>query len=372
MVEWSDAHKYNSFNSYKGLTYFEQYRIIADWFAKKKDVGLPAPVEASIDPIATCNLKCYYCNSQRYLRDNPDEMQGKKFLSYKEMKDLIVFFKEWGVKGVCFGGGGESLMNKHTWSMPSLVAANGMQSAIVTNGTVMNDTIAMEMQYCRWVGFSVDAADRETYEKIHGVDMFDTVIENISTLVERQRSKGFGMEIAFKFLILPENNHQIFEAGVLAKNLGVQDFHVRPVDLERKDYKGEPYEFDTGAINKQLQRCHQLDDENYRVFTVRHKYRDNLQVCQNFNRCLASPLVLQCCTDGNSYVCVDHRIEERFRLGAFLPDGKEILKWWGSDEHRYLLDSIKPHEECSRCTWSAYNEQIEKTVLEDRLCCSFP
>ena len=154
--------------------------------------------------------------------------------------------------------------------------------------------------------------------------------------------------------------------------MGVQDFHVRPVDLERKDYRGETFEFPMEVIEDEFRKCHELATEDFRVHTVTHKYNSNLQVTHKFSRCLASPLVIQCCTDGNAYICVDHRIEPKFQLGDHFPNPEKIIEWWGGDHHREVIKSIKPHEECSRCTWSEYNRQMIEIIEEDRMCLAFP
>jgi len=380
-MEWSETNVYNSFNSMKGLTYYEHYRKIMAWMNKETDAKLPPPREVSIDPITSCNLECYYCNSQRYLRKNPNEIPANRRVMKKQyMRDLIRFLAKWGVEGFCFGGGGESLLHPAVHTLPAYVASLGKQSAVVTNGTVMNFTLLKELCYCRWVGFSVCATDAETYTKVHGEDMFVKVIDNIRQLVVKRKEEGGGfprMDIAFKFLILPENYTKIYEACKLAKDLGVQDFHVRPVDLERKDYRGEPFEFPMEVIEDEFRKCHELATEDFRVHTVTHKYDARLQVSHKFSRCLASPLVIQCCTDGKVYICVDHRNEGRFCIGEHYPNPEKIKEWWGNENHREVVNSIRPHEECSRCTWSEYNRQIEKVIPisdggRDSMCVNFP
>ena len=83
--EWSQGSRYNSFNSYKGLTYYEHYKKILKWLDGKGE--LPAPIEASLDPINACNNNCYYCNSQRYLREQPAHLKrwGRDY-----MEDLLI------------------------------------------------------------------------------------------------------------------------------------------------------------------------------------------------------------------------------------------------------------------------------------------
>lgn len=106
-MEWSNANKYSSFNSYKGLTYYDHYRKIKNWLDGKGT--LPAPIEASLDPIKACNDHCYYCNSQRYINDTSSTRRwGKDFI-----EETLIKLALWGVKAFCWGGGGEALLNRN-------------------------------------------------------------------------------------------------------------------------------------------------------------------------------------------------------------------------------------------------------------------
>ncbi len=378
-MEWSDKNKYNPFNSDKGLMWYERYEKILAWYKGEKNAKLPPPIELSIDPICSCNLDCFYCNSQRYLEFDKTLVPAGKKLSKRYMQDLIEFGSKWGIRGVCLGGGGESLLNQDCWGLPSFSSARKLTSAVVTNGTIMSGDIARQLLYCQWVAFSVDAADSEVYQKVHGVDLFDKVIDNIKFLVNANQEHKH-VDIAFRFLLLPENSHQIMDACALARELGVKNFHVRPVDFERKDFKlGRKLDLEIDKIQDQYALCHSMETEDFRVFTATHKFDDKFKPVHKFNKCLASSLLLQCCTDGYCYACVDHRVEERFKLGAFynIPSrGKTnpeiILTWWGSDAHRELVRSIKPDEECGRCTLAEYNRQIEEVVERDSMHRWFP
>ena len=88
------------------MTYYEHYKKIVGWLEGKNE--LPAPIEASLDPISACNNRCYYCNSQRYLEDEPLQLKrwGRDY-----MEDLLITLSVWGVKGFCWGGGGEATLN---------------------------------------------------------------------------------------------------------------------------------------------------------------------------------------------------------------------------------------------------------------------
>ena len=353
MIEWQDQNKYNSFNSYKGLTYYEHYTQILGWLEGRNPL-LP-PIEASLDPISGCNQRCYYCNSQRYLKGH---YFGPRRWGRDYLEDILIDLALWVVKGFCWGGGGEALLNPRLPGMTKFGVDLGMECAIITNGVAFTDELIEELLLCRWIGISLDSADPEVYKKVRGTDDCLKVLENVRKLTAK-RTKT---DIAIKVLVLPETIDAILYTCQVAHDLGVQDFHVRPVDFERKDYPlAQRLNLDMPKIQAIFEACHKLETSTFHVYTVTHKYDGEFHVKHDFKRCLASPLVTQICTDKKRYICVDHRLESRFEI-----------KDWGSEEHRELLLGIDPVKECSRCTWSEYNRQMEEVVLRDGMCRNFP
>ncbi|KKK71562.1 hypothetical protein LCGC14_2912680, partial [marine sediment metagenome] len=299
------------------------------------------------------NLDCYFCITQSYMKGVKHEK-----LSLEYMKRLVDFLSDWGVRGLCISGGGEPTLHR---GLPELIdyAKDKMDVAVVTNGTKYIE----EFKYCRWVALSVDASNREAYKKIKGRELFDQVMVNIKKMV-----RANGADYCFKFLILPENQYEIYDACKLAKELGVQDFHARPVDFERGDIENSrPLDMDVESIHRQFEMCHSLETDEFRVHTITHKFDSEFHVKYDYEKCLAAPLLLPVLTDGNSYLCVEHKMEEKYRLGSC----EDILSWWGSDKHRQMIKDVVPKEDCSRCIYSSYHQQIE-AIKNDRMCLSFP
>lgn len=350
-MEWSVRNKYNSFNSYKGLTYYGNYRDILKWLDGNGE--LPPPIEASLDPINACNNNCYYCNSQRYLRNEPAHLKrwGRDY-----MEELLVDLSLWGVSAFCWGGGGEATLNLRLAEMTRMGVLLGMECSIITNGVYMDSDLVDALLLSRWIGISLDSANPKVYKAVRGTDDCKRVLSNIGKLVDKRKYT----DICVKALVLPETIDSLALTCEIVKNLGVQDFHVRPVDLERKDYNGERADFDRKKLDDIFAELHDMETGDFHVYTVTHKYDNELHVKHDFDRCLASPLVAQICTDKKYYVCVDHRLEPRFEV-----------KGWGSKEHRELLKGIDPHTECARCTWSEYNKQVE-AIENDTMCRNFP
>ena len=102
-LEWSKKSQYNSFNSFKGLTYYKNYKQIIKWL--DGDPYLPPPVEVNLDPVKGCNLNCYFCITQSYMKG-----VKRKLLPLDYMLRLVDFLKDWGVRGLCISGGGGAIV----------------------------------------------------------------------------------------------------------------------------------------------------------------------------------------------------------------------------------------------------------------------
>ncbi len=334
---------------------------------------LGPPVEVNLDIFAECNLNCYFCIGQRYLVDHREEVGPMRQLPTEYMLRLVDFLADWGVRGLCISGGGEPTLHKGLAKVIRY-AASKMDVSVVTNAVKWEEPVVEALPYCRWVALSVDAATRGTYAVVKGRDKFPQVLHNLVRLHLWRAGHSINnraADLCFKFLILPENQYEIYDACKMAKSLGVQDFHARPADFERPDIKGHrKLELDRDAILQQFERCHEEETEDFHVYTISHKFNADFHVEHQFQQCLASPLVLPLLQDGNGYLCVDRKMEADFRLGSAYPNPESILEWWGSDSHRDLIKSVDIGS-CSRCTWSAYQSQAV-AIRNDSMSLSFP
>jgi pyruvate-formate lyase-activating enzyme len=349
MTEWSKANKYNPMNSDKGLAYYEHYKKIMGWMDGKNE--LPAPVEASLDPIAACNNKCYYCSSNRYM-DSRAKRWGRDYF-----EDLFSELCEWGVKGFCWGGR-EATLNLRLADATRMGVLLGLEGAIVTNGVYLPDDLLDALLLCKWIGVSVDTTSPEVYKQVRGTDDCVKVWTNIKRIAGKKTKTTLGV----RALVLPETIDTLYSTALMARESGANFVHIRPADLERKDLAiAQKMNLNIPKIQEIFDKCHELETDKFAVYTITHKYDENFKVKHNFRRCLASPLVLQKCTDKKNYLCVDHRMDPNYEV-----------KEWGSKQHLDLINSIVPDRDCSRCTWGSYNTQMEQVVVEDRMHLCFP
>jgi MoaA/NifB/PqqE/SkfB family radical SAM enzyme len=361
--EWSEKNIYNSFNSFaKGLTYYEYYESINNWRLGK--IKTPrSPVEVSLDPIHACNLKCSWCNASRYLKEGLENRR----MSDEHLMKLITFLAKWGVRGTCWGGGGESLLHSKMQDGLELAYSLGLENSIATNGTLFNSNlINTAIKTCKWIGMSIDAATKETYFESRKIDLFDKAISNLQELSERSKSTNSQVDIAYKFLIFKENQHEIYKACELAKKIGVKTFHCRPASYTHQGMElklDNPY--DMNLIEEEFEKCRELEDKSFNVFLIRHKFNPDFSAKRDFSQCWAGPLCIQICADNNVYNCPDTRHLESFKLGEHYPNPEKILEFWGSKKH-YNIVFNEACKICNwRCTFGYYAKQFQDLFIDN-------
>lgn len=363
MKEWHNKDKYCSYNSWKGLSYVKWYESIIDWKNGKRKVPLP-PIEVSLDLFHFCQNACSFCNASRYIAKG---LKNKR-ISDKHLINLIKFLGDWKVKAICYGGGGESTLHTKLPDVLLLSKKLKIDNSIATNGINFYDKlIEVSAKTCRWIGISVDASTIKTYKAIKQTDHFTTVIENLKKLVKEVERQKTNCLITYKFLIFDKNQSEIYDACKIAKDLGVHEFHARPADFSHQGMKERQKQnpYNINSILEQFNKCHQLRDENFGVFTVVHKFDKDFLPIKNFKQCWASPICIQLCADGNIYLCPDMRHQEFYKLGRHYPNPENILKVWGNKKH-YDLVFKKGKKRCkTRCTFAPYNIQMERLYINN-------
>lgn len=361
--EWSSP--YNEFNSIKILFFKEHLKAIIE------GKFLP-PITVDTDPTNLCNFNCIWCNAKGFRGQSPFSMTPDHLLK------LADFYKEWGVKSTCVAGGGEPMLNPGFAPFLRRLDKNGIKSGVISNGSFMNDENAEAVaRHSSWCGFSMDAGSREVFMKVKGVKekgMFDKIVGNIKKLVNVKKSLNSKIEITYKFLLHPFNVADVYRAAKLAKSLGMNTFHLRPVcwDNLYSQEHDKPINFSSyvGAIEREIEKAKKLEDEHFKFYSVRHKFGEKFERKINFKKCLATPLLATFGADGNVHLCFDVRGKKEWILCRHYPDPREILKVWGSDRHKKIIESINI-DKCPRCTFGPYNEIIEKAIIEDKMFLDF-
>lgn len=361
--EWQSP--YNEFNSIKILGFKENLEAIV------KGKFLP-PINVDTDTTNKCNFNCIWCNAKGFRCKKPSS------LSEKHLLNLADFYKEWGVKATCVAGGGEPMMNPGFAAFLYRLHKNGVKSGVITNGSFLDEKNARAVAECSsWCGFSIDAGSNDVFMKVKGLKdkkMFDEVINNIRNLVKIKKQLKSKVEITYKYLLHPFNAKDIYKAAKLAKALGMNTFHLRPVcwdNLYNQEHeKAVNFSDYIETIESEIQKARALEDKNFNFYSVRHKFGEKFERKINFQKCLATPLLSTFGADGNVHLCFDVRGKKEWILCSHYPDPRKILKVWGSNRHKKIINSINV-KKCPRCTFGPYNEIIENVIIKDKMFMDF-
>ena len=360
--EWSTP--YNPFNSMKNLVHSANFEAIL-----KKDKILP-PIVVNYDLTNVCNYNCNFCMFANRERTDPS---GKEFRSSRasipkgHSLTLPKLWKEWGVKAVCMGGGGDPTCHPDYLPMIEEIGKQGLDLGMPTNGYLVNNQNAWDIiaKNNKWIGFSIDAGNKEDYAATKGVPAhyFDKVIDNLHHIAITKRNLESKLNIGYKFLIETTNYSSIYDAIKIASIIGCNTIQVRPAisPNQVKLFKEHGDE-----IWDQVERGRKdFETEDFKVMGVTHKFKPNMEKKHDFEQCRATMLTSTWCADGNVYLCTDTRGNPWALLGQHFPDPQKFIDSWGSQEHWDVVNKIDFKNKCDRCTLTAQNEYFEKVFIND-------
>ena len=149
--------------------------------AAQSEILKSMPVIVNLPAGSKCNLRCVFCTDRS---ENPPF--DYKHLSYQDMVNLLSFTERASAVGLY--GWGEPLFNPAyqqaveylTNEKPSLFLH------ITSNGVLLDDRwrqVLLNKNHIS-LNISVNAVGSESYKKLMGFDFFNTVRDNITSLVE--------------------------------------------------------------------------------------------------------------------------------------------------------------------------------------------
>jgi MoaA/NifB/PqqE/SkfB family radical SAM enzyme len=327
---------FSSFNQTKALMWKEQIDGILN------NDFLP-PVGAVIDLTNRCTLKCKWCNSQFY--------RGKEELKTSDVFAIIDMLSAWGVKSVCYAGGGEPSMHPRFADIIRYSKGAGLEVGISSNGVTLNKAMINAIGECaKFCGFSIDAGNVRTWcrEKNSPLQSWQLLMKHARELCRHD------LDTTYKFMVSSGNQGEIYQACKLAKKLGFVNFYARfPAFENVPDVKMMVY--NERLVNNQIRSCLKMDNGKFHVYAnERRGINKHYHKEQTFSKCRATPLIAVFCADGYCYPCIDLR----GRKGMNMCTHQELQTFWNSKDHKKLINRLQLSK-CPRCAFARYNEAID-------------
>lgn len=192
------------------------------------------PTSLNLMMADTCNSQCIMCGDDYRSCGTGDSLTLEKVKTIYRHLDLSQMVD------VIYGGGGEPFLNKDLAD----IAAYTKQMDPVIQHTVISNMIKKDPETCKkllscGVHFlvSLNAATRETYHAISGVDAFEAVKTNIRSLVELRNASKSSSTISLSLILMKTNIHELCTFVELARSLQVDKVKTLYVRIYPESYR---------------------------------------------------------------------------------------------------------------------------------------
>lgn len=317
---------------------------------------LATPMVIDLDPTTVCDLACPECISSNVLNHG------------QIAKDRIVELAEeltgTGVRAVILIGGGEPLMHRSVGTVIETLHNAGIRLGLVTNGTQIHRYLDELAGMLSWVRVSMDAATGPTYDAFRPTrtkrSIFPQVVENMRSLAARKAGR-----LGYSFLLMQRhaedgtvtdsNYDEVYEAGVLAKDIGCDYFELKAM-LDMDHFTVNQDAADLERVEEQWRRLGELEDENFHLLRSSNwlAVRDASDPYQakDYAACAIAELRTTVTPTG-VYICPYHRGNEKAKLGD-IRDTSFAEMW-----HKADTTVIDPRKDCRfQCARHPSNVEI--------------
>lgn len=194
------------------------------------------PFTLSVEPTTQCNLACPECPSglksfTRATGNMPPALFEKLLMqTHQHLLYLYFYFQ------------GEPYMNRHFLDFVALANKYKVYSVSSTNAHFLTEEKAkktIESGLDRLI-ISIDGTTQAVYENYRRNGSLDKVLRGTEKLLEAREKVGAkNPYLIFQFLVVKPNEHQIEEARILAKKMGIDQLKFKTAQIY--DYeKGNP------------------------------------------------------------------------------------------------------------------------------------
>lgn len=260
-----------------------------------------APVHIDTGIAKFCNVRCVFCYG-KYQDLKPVFINREALLNYVDDAAEI------GVRSVGFIGDGEPTCNPAVYEALRRGKANGLDMAISTNGVLVDteEKCIDILESCTWMRFCISAGTKEGYKKIHGVDKFDKVVENIKRIVRLKKERGYACDVGMQAVFVPTLMvEEMYEESKLAIDLGVDYLVIKQCSLPDAGESGmaqfNPEMYDDSRIIAALQGCEALSTEA--TIIVPKWTIMALKGRKPYNSCASIPLISEISGNGDWFPC---------------------------------------------------------------------
>lgn len=333
--------------------------------------GTSGPLVVELDTTEVCNLACPGCISE-------DLVENSTSFSRERLLQIGQELFEIGVKAVILIGGGEPLAHPAVGELIAYLGQHDIHVGITTNGYFIGRYLDVIGPYSSWTRVSMDAATKETFDRLRpskdGKSKFDEIVQNMRDLAKVKKGK-----LGFSYLIRTEadgfgiesNIHEIYDAAVLARDIGCDYFEVKPSysyagGVNHALVKHNPARME--EAKKEISRLNELETDQFKI-TKAINLEDSLNCVdqeqdKEYHFCPMGHLRTLVCPSG-VYVCPYWRGKEPFRIGNARETSIEQI--WNSERRKQVMEFTDPATVCNfHCLRHQSNVDVIEMIHKDK------
>lgn len=292
-----------------------------------------------------CNQHCHGCAY--------GNLTGK-FMSVERHVTAIDILTQFGVRAFDLCGGGEPLAMPGAAEIIRHCGKRGANVGLVTNGTLIkDDSLDAMAHFGTYIRVSVESANADEYAKYKGVppDVFNKVVQNVSTALSYMRSVGSKCDVGVKFGVGKSlRGQQHYEQGIeLGQKLGASRITFKALRHEPEELTLDEKHYENFLLSRAIESS---GAKNVKVWIVPI---DSDSVPQ----CYLSPMHVVLDWQGNVYICCYYYFrQESHRLFNIFDDDFEDK--WFDPSHWEKIHAID-RSECSKvdCKFFTHHGDIE-------------
>jgi len=286
-----------------------------------------------------CNISCNFCYGIK------QDLNGAK-MSKKAIVNIYTEAPQLGVKALALIGDGENTLNPAMYDGIE-AGAGRIDMAMATNGVALDDDkLKFLIERLTWLRFTVSAASREGYQKIHGKDFWHKVERNMIRATEIKRETGSNCTLGIQTVLTPLTFDYIEEQAIFALKYGFDYYVIKqfsdPGDDRMSPFNQEWYQ----KVHEHLKELESMSTARTQIIPKWETMKR--QGVRSYDHCVDCPLLFQISGNGKCYPCGYLFGDDRYCYGDLEKQTlKEILdseRYWEIIEYmRYEFDV---HKDC--------------------------
>lgn len=218
-----------------GIVPGSQFRIITHQDRIEVFPNIHSLGRLYIEPTLNCNLSCRTCVRQTW-NESIGMMETRLF------DQLVAQLQEFHeLRSVMFGGFGEPTTHPDILNMIDKIKSLGLQVEMVTNGTLVNETMLKGLLENHldilWVSF--DGTTAENYDNVRSGASFNEVVANLKLLKELMKGGNHQIKVGIAFVVTKNNIKDLPKLEELARVIGAKMISVSNVLPYSREMAGQ-------------------------------------------------------------------------------------------------------------------------------------